>query len=112
MAHVSLCFDEWFYLFLIWLLQLLFLNWIMISGRISRKWSSVCHIANRIGTEAYPSGIKIAIFRGNETHGFEGKKIDCNNYIKNKLWQHKVNHSWDNYWSSCNERHQICLLHV
>ena len=46
----------------------------MISGRISRKWSSVCHIANRIGTEAYPSGIKMAIFRGNETHGFEGKK--------------------------------------
>lgn len=65
----------------------------MISGRISRKWSSVCHIANRIGTEAYPSGIKMAIFRENETHGFEGKKIDCNNYIKNKLWQHKVNHS-------------------
>lgn len=47
----------------------------MISGRISRRWSSVCHIANRIGTEAYPSGIKMAIFRGNETHGFEGKKL-------------------------------------
>lgn len=51
----------------------------MVSGRISRKWSSVCHIANRTGTEAYPSGIKMAIFRENKTHGFEGKKIDCNN---------------------------------
>lgn len=50
----------------------------MIGGRISRKWSSVCHIANRIGTEELSFWNKNGyVFRENETHGFEGEKIDC-----------------------------------